>query len=90
ESIYFLSHIRSFRSSQLNRIINHNADEFIIYTKADNPDEITISLSRKKNSNNISKLNLELQKNHTEITRNLTIQLINPESFNIINSGAQQ
>ncbi|OEZ33862.1 DNA recombination protein RecF [Francisella endosymbiont of Amblyomma maculatum] len=90
ESIYFLSHSRSFRSSQLNRIINHNCDEFILYTKAYNPDEITISLSRKKNSNNISKLNSEIQKNHTEITRNLPIQLINPESFNIINSGAQQ
>ncbi|MDE4959729.1 AAA family ATPase, partial [Francisella tularensis subsp. holarctica] len=51
ESIYFLSHSRSFRSSQLNRIIKHNADEFIIYTKAYNPDEITISLSRTKNSN---------------------------------------
>lgn len=90
ESIYFLSHSRSFRSSQLNRIINHDFDEFVIYTKAYNPDEITISLSRKKNNNNISKLNSEIQKNHTEITRNLPIQLINPESFNIINSGAQQ
>jgi DNA replication and repair protein RecF len=90
ESIYFLSHSRSFRSSQLNRIINHDANEFIIYTKAHTPDEISISLSRKKNSNNISKLNSEIQKNHTEITRNLPIQLINPESFNIINSGAQQ
>ncbi|MBK2106810.1 DNA replication/repair protein RecF [Francisella philomiragia] len=90
ESIYFLSHSRSFRSSQLNRIINHDSDEFIIYTKAYNPDEVVISLSRKKNSNNISKLNSEIQKNHTEITRVLPIQLMNPESFNIINSGAQQ
>lgn len=90
EAIYFLSHSRSFRSSQLNRIINHNADEFIIYTKSHNPDEITISISRKKNSNNISKLNSEIQKNHAEITRTLPIQLMNPESFNIINSGAQQ
>ncbi|QWV00086.1 DNA replication/repair protein RecF [Francisella salimarina] len=90
ESIYFLSHSRSFRSSQLNRIINHDYDEFIVYTKAYNQDEVIISLSRKKNSNNISKLNSEIQKNHTEITRVLPIQLINPESFNIINSGAQQ
>ncbi|ASG67742.1 DNA replication/repair protein RecF [Francisella halioticida] len=90
ESIYFLSHSRSFRSSQLSRIVNHGTDEFIIYTKSHNPDEVTISISRKKNSNNISKLNTEIQKNHTEITRTLPIQLINPESFNIINSGAQQ
>ncbi|WP_150465824.1 DNA replication/repair protein RecF [Francisella sp. SYW-2] len=90
ESIYFLSHSRSFRSSQLNRIINHDCDEFIVYTQAYNQDEVIISLSRKKNSNNISKLNSEIQKNHSEITRVLPIQLINPESFNIINSGAQQ
>ncbi|MED7788230.1 DNA replication/repair protein RecF [Francisella sp. 19X1-34] len=90
EAIYFLSHSRSFRSSQLNRIINHNADEFTIYTKSHNPDEIVISISRKKNSNNISKLNSEIQKNHAEITRTLPIQLMNPESFNLINSGAQQ
>ncbi|MDE5039580.1 AAA family ATPase, partial [Francisella tularensis subsp. holarctica] len=42
ESIYFLSHSRSFRCSQLNRIINHNADEVIIDTKSYNPDVITI------------------------------------------------
>ena len=90
ESIYYLSHSRSFRSSQLNRIIHHDADEFIIFTKAHNHDDITISLSRKKNGTNISKLNYEIQGNHTEITRTLPIQLINPEAFNIINSGAQQ
>jgi len=90
ESIYFLSHSRSFRSSQLNRIINHDADEFVVFTKAYNEDDITISLSRKKNGTNISKLNHEIQTNHAEITRTLPIQLINPEAFNIINSGAQQ
>ena len=90
ESIYYLSHSRSFRSSQLNRIINHDANEFVVFTKAYNHDDITISLSRKKNGTNISKLNYETQTNHTEITRILPIQLINPESFNIINSGAQQ
>ncbi|MGQ4002633.1 DNA replication/repair protein RecF [Francisellaceae bacterium CB300] len=90
ESLYYLSHSRSFRSSQLNRIINHDADEFVVFTKAYNKDDITISLSRKKNGNNISKLNSEIQSNHTEITRTLPIQLINPEAFNIINSGAQQ
>ncbi|KEI35755.1 DNA recombination and repair protein RecF [Francisella sp. W12-1067] len=90
EAIYFLSHSRSFRSSQLNKIVNHDADEFIIFAKAYNPNEITIALSRKKNGNSVSKLNLEIQKNHTEITRNLPIQLINPEAFNLINSGAQQ
>lgn len=90
ESIYFLSHSRSFRSSQLNRIINHDADEFVIFSRVFNQDDISISLSRKKNNTNTSKLNSEVQKNHTEITRNLPIQLMNPESFNIINSGAQQ
>lgn len=90
ESIYFLSHSRSFRSSQLSRIINHDANEFIIFINATNTDNITISLSRKNNGSNISKLNSEVQKNHTDITRNLPIQLINPESFNMINSGAQQ
>ena len=90
ESIYFLSHSRSFRSSQLNRIINHDADEFIIFTKTISSNETTISLSRKKNGNNISKLNSETQKNHAEITRNLPIQLMNPEAFNLINSGAKQ
>ncbi len=90
ESIYYLSHSRSFKSSQLNRIINHDADEFVVFTKAFNYDNITISLSRKTNGNNISKLNYEIQNNHTEITRILPIQLINPEAFNVINSGAQQ
>ncbi|APC97920.1 DNA replication/repair protein RecF [Francisella frigiditurris] len=91
EAIYFLSHSRSFRTSQLNRIINHESDEFFIFSKAkNNDDDITIALSRKKNGNSVSKLNYEIQKSHTEITKTLPIQLINPEAFNLINSGAKQ
>ena len=90
ESIYYLSHSRSFRSSQLNRIISHNSDEFIVFSKVVNREEMIISLSRKKGGNNISKLNQEIQKNHTTITKSLPIQLMNPEAFMIINSGAQQ
>ncbi len=90
EAVYFLSHSRSFRTSQLGRIIKHDSDEFFIFTKAHNNDDYTIALSRKKNGNNINKLNFEVQKNHSEITKTLPIQLINPEAFSIINSGAKQ
>ena len=68
ESIYYLSHNRSFRSSQLNKIINHYADELIIFTKAPSHDGTTISLSRKKmaiiSQSLIMKYKLIIQKLH--------------------------
>jgi DNA replication and repair protein RecF len=90
EAIYFLSHGRSFRSAQLNRIIKHDNDGFLLFSKCHNLEDITIALSRKKNGSSINKLNYEVQKSHSEITKTIPIQLINPEAFNIINSGAKQ
>ena len=96
EAIYFLSMGRSFRSSQLARIIEHEKDNFQLFAKfydgyqSDVAKEKTLASMRDKHSKSIIKFNGEDAQSQAQLTRALPVQLFNPESFSLINSGAQQ
>ncbi|WP_440993799.1 DNA replication/repair protein RecF [Cysteiniphilum litorale] len=96
EAIYFLSMGRSFRSSQLVRIIEHERDNFQLFAKfysgyeLSDSKEKTLASMRDKHSKSIVKLNGEDAQSQAQLTRALPVQLFNPESFSLINSGAQQ
>ncbi|WP_119328759.1 DNA replication/repair protein RecF [Cysteiniphilum halobium] len=96
EAIYFLSMGRSFRSSQLARIIAHEKDNFQLFVKfydvhqSGDLMEKTLASMRDKHSKSVVKLNGEDAQSQAQLTRALPVQLFNPESFSLINSGAQQ
>lgn len=91
EAIYFLSLGRSFRASQLTRIIEHQQSQMTLFAKFHCNDEIrTIGVQRHHNGKAISKLDHETQPNQLPLTQALPIQLFNPESFSLLNTGAQE
>ena len=90
EAIYFLSLGRSFRTSQLARIIQQQHEAFQLFVSVHHQQAQTLACQRDKKGKSIAKLDGEKQSSQTALTRALPIQLFNPESFNLINSGAQQ
>ncbi|WP_116964737.1 DNA replication/repair protein RecF [Fastidiosibacter lacustris] len=90
EAIYFLSLGRSFRSAQLARIISHEKENFKLFSRFYNAKERTIASLRDKTGKSTIRLDGEEVSSQAELTRALPVQLFNPESFSLINSGAQQ
>jgi len=90
ESIFFLSFGRSFRTNTLARVINQNESDFFLFAIINTDVENIVAMNRNRNGKSINKLNYENQKNHSAITRLLPVQILTPESFNLINSGAKK
>ncbi len=90
EAIYFLSLGRSFRSSQLARIIGHDKENFQLFAKFYNEENRSIASMRDKHGKSLVKLDGQEVPSQAELTRALPVQLFNPESFSLISSGAQQ
>ncbi|WP_119342645.1 DNA replication/repair protein RecF [Facilibium subflavum] len=90
EAIYFLSLGRSFRSAQLSRIIQYEAQNFQLFGRFFDQTELTIGSMRERNGKSVIKLNGEAQLSQSVLTQAFPVQLFNPESFNLLNSGAQQ
>ncbi|MFZ9034832.1 MAG: DNA replication/repair protein RecF [Francisellaceae bacterium] len=98
EAIYFLSLGRSFRSNQIQHIISHEHTSFTLFAKlnpviTENSDRhkstITLASQRQKNGKNTIKINGKNENSQAALSRILPVQLINPESFTLLNSGAQ-
>ena len=90
EAIYFLSLGRSFKSAQLARIIQYQASGFQLFAKFQNQQAYTLASMREHGGKSVIKLNQEIQNSQTALTRIFPVQLLHPESFNLISSGAQQ
>ena len=90
EAIYFLSLGRSFRSTQLATIIQHQSKGFELYAEFFDQSDHRIASARSKAGKNAMKLDGELQSTQSPLTQAFPVQLFNPESFHLINSGAKQ
>ncbi|MBK2124671.1 DNA replication/repair protein RecF [Fangia hongkongensis] len=90
EAIYFLSLGRSFRSSQLVRIIEHNNSGFQLFAKVFDERGFSIASAREKNGKSTVKLDGEVVSSQSELTQAFPVQIFNPESFNLISSGAKE
>lgn len=82
EAIYFLSQGRSFRSLQLNRLVQAEEAEFTLFATGNAAEEeIKIGLLRNLKGGSRLKLNGMTQKNHLSIMRLMPVQLFNPEQL---------
>lgn len=91
EAIYFLSTGRSFRSRQLAPVIQHNKHCFWINGVINHPENAhTLAIKKAKNTKSAIKLNHEQAANHSQLTRLMPVQLLNPDSFTLLGAGAKQ
>lgn len=89
EAIYFLGIGRSFRSSLLERIINHEAESFSIFARIMGENEQFVPIGIERNKDKTSKIRLDGkdQSSIAELTRLMPIRLINAQNYSLLDGG---
>ncbi len=88
EAIYMFGHGRSFRTHLGKRIIRHDADQLTLYGEAcDMDSERPIGILRDRSGQTIMRLSGETVPSIAELAKLLPIQLINPQSYTLLDSG---
>lgn len=94
EAIFLLGSGRSFRTTGIRDIIQMGQDKITVFGKVgytDNPCKSSIKLGLEKSRNNITVIHRnEIKCNSiNEIARDLPLQIINSDSFSILEAGPQ-
>ena len=79
EAIYMLGLGRSFRSQKLEPVIATDSEDCVIFTELQ--DGITVGLNKSRKKGHVLKLLGERQKSWVETARQLPMQIINSDSF---------
>ena len=88
EAIYFLGHAKSFRTHLSAQLIQHHLDQFTLFARIENDSElISIGVERQKQQTTCIKLDGEYCKSAAEIAARLPMQVINPDSYKVLESG---
>lgn len=89
EAIYMLGHGRAFRHSHANRIIQHNQDELVLFSKIQTNLEQShsVGLSKSKRGENKIKIDGDTGFKLSELAKLLPIQTITPEGFDLLTGG---
>jgi len=88
ESLFYLGHGKSFRSTHLESLIYTDADSFIVSVKTEN----NIQLGIQRNAQGESKIKINGAK-HTKLSdlaKNFAIQIVTPESFKLFVGGPKE
>ena len=91
ESIYYLSHLRSFRTPNLSDLINRNASSLSLYAKVtDQPgNQIPIGITRSKESLVVRANQKNIQR-VADITSILPVLAIHPDSYRLITGSPRE
>jgi DNA replication and repair protein RecF len=85
EAIHLLGLGRSFRTSKTESVIQDESDSSIVFAQLS--DGTSIGLSKPRRQSQILKLQGDRQRNWVETARHLPLQLINAESFSLLEGG---
>jgi DNA replication and repair protein RecF len=85
EGIHLLGLGRSFRSSKTESVIQDDSEICTIFSEL--TDGVSVGLSKTRRQNHILKLQGDRQRNWIETARHLPLQLINAESFSLLEGG---
>lgn len=85
ESIHLLGTGRSFRSSKINPVISHEAEEAIIFAELVGGTHLGLSKSRRQSHQ--LKLQDERQKSWESVARQIPIQVLDSNSFLLLEGG---
>jgi DNA replication and repair protein RecF len=90
EAVYFLAHGRSFRSSQLNRLIGHDKAEFGLFGQFESAQgKMVLGVKRTQQGEARIRLDGNNLTSHLEVTKQLPVILFNPEQFSLLISNAK-
>jgi DNA replication and repair protein RecF len=89
EALYYLAHARSFRSHISDRVIRHGIECTTLFAELILPENNKTTIGIERNSNGDCKVKLanNVAKSTSELAQLLPIQLINPDSFTVLDSG---
>jgi DNA replication and repair protein RecF len=85
EAIHLLGLGRSFRSSKTDSVIQDGTESCTVFAELE--DGVNIGLSKTRSQSNILKLHGEKQRSWVETARHLPLQVINAESFQLLEGG---
>jgi len=90
ESIYYLSHIRSFRSQHVTDLINNKSDHLELSARiANGVSEMPIGIRRSKNKLDV-RMNREPVRRVIDIATQFPVLAIHPDSYRLIAGGSSQ
>lgn len=91
ESIYYLGHLRSFRTLQIQRIVQYEQSEFVLFGEVYDQDNIfhTIGVSRKINGEAECKLSTRAKTKAADLANVLPVLLIHPNSYQLLDHGSK-
>ena len=84
EAIHYLALGRSFRTHLASRVINYDSDDFILFGRTQGH---AIGLQRFRQGDVTIKIDGQKAKKLTELLDHLPLQLITPESFDLLTGG---
>jgi len=89
EAIYYLSHLKSFRTQQLQRLINYESNSFTLHAKIiDHYQSLqTIGISRILGEEGVTKLSGECKIKASDVAEVLPVLLIHPNSYHFLDHG---
>jgi len=92
EAVYLLGRGRSFRSSQLTPVINLDAQNFSLHAKLENASGLQMSLGLDKPKDGRLKMKRDGEdlRSSAELVRSLPLQLINSDSFLLLQGGPSE
>lgn len=85
ESLHLLGSGRSFRSAKIDPLIMHGCDDSVIFSELSGGE--TIGLAKSRSRGHVLKLIGERQKSWVDTARLLPVQLINADSFLLLEGG---
>ncbi len=85
EAIHLLASGRSFRSSKIDSLINHDEDEAVIFAELSSGAQIGLSKSRRQNHQ--LRLQSEQQRNWDRVAKLLPVQVLDSSSFLLLEGG---
>ena len=92
EIIYFLSLGRSFRSHLSSRVINYDQSAFSLFGLIQQQGHLTLPIGIEKNRHGKMRLKIgsETTTSLADLAKILPLQLINPDSYYLLNAGPKQ
>lgn len=91
EAIYFLSTGKSFRSSRPKNLINHQAEELMVYAEFTDPagsiNHLGVSLNQQNKK--VIRYNQQTIKNQSQVAHDLPVVSIDPDSYLFLDKAPQ-
>ena len=89
EAIFFLGHGKSYRTSKINTIVNHQQTKFVVSIKDLEQRQLGISRDIVSGQTDI-KVDSERQSRLSDLAKNIAVQIVTPESFKLFFGGPKE